>query len=60
MIATTSVPAIWALSGLGLSMAMVAIYMLIIFMMLAAILWPALFLAKRLKRMIFDISKWHD
>lgn len=53
MIATTSVPAIFALSGLGFSMALVTVYMVVIFITLAGILWPALYFSGRLVELIF-------
>jgi hypothetical protein len=54
MIATTSVPAIFALSGLALAMVLIAVYMLLIFLMLAIIFWPLIYLAKRIYSLIFS------
>ena len=45
---TVAVPAIYALSGLGITMMMVAVYLVIIFLAIAAILFPLVFLAKKL------------
>jgi len=52
-IATTSVPAILALSGFALGEMLVAVYMLVIFLMIAAIFWPLLYIARRIYKIIF-------
>ncbi len=53
MIATTSVPAIYALSATGFGMAFIAVYMCVVFVTLAGIMYPVIFFSKKLKAIIY-------
>ena len=53
MIATTSVPAILAFSGLAISLMLVTVYLVIMFLVICGILYPALFFLKKLSKLIF-------
>lgn len=53
MISTTSVPAIYALSAVGFGMTMIVIYMGVIFLVLAGILFTLVYFSKRVKQLIF-------
>jgi hypothetical protein len=52
MIATTSVPAIWALSGLAISMAIILAYMLVVFVMLYIAFFGVVYFAKSVVKLL--------
>ena len=59
MIATTSIPAIWALSGTAIIMVFLFVYMLLIFLVFAAIFWPLVMFSKMLYKFMFK-HKYYD
>lgn len=59
MIATTSIPAIWAISGTAIIMVFLFVYMLVIFMVFAAIFWPLVYFAKMLYKFMFN-HRYYD
>ena len=58
MIATTSVPAIWALTGMTIAMTTIAAYFLIFFMLLFVGFWGIAYFIRALKRMLRP--GWYD
>lgn len=56
MISTTSVPAIWALSGTAITMVFLLVYFVLIFLVFAAILYPLVLFARKI--FAFISIKW--
>ena len=52
MIATTSVPAIWAFTGLWTFEIIMLVYLGVVFVSLFAILWGLLYFARRVRRLV--------